>query len=58
MKSYRKELWFNIVGRRGLVNITPQAEACLQESGVKEGLILVNTMQMKFIKSHSAWMVG
>ncbi len=57
MKSYRKELWFNIAGRRAFVNITPQVEACLLESGIKEGLILANTMQMKFIIFHSAWMV-
>jgi thiamine phosphate synthase YjbQ (UPF0047 family) len=44
MKSYRKELWFNIPGRRAFVNITPQVEACLQESGIKEGLILTNAM--------------
>jgi thiamine phosphate synthase YjbQ (UPF0047 family) len=58
VKSYRKELWFNIPTRRAFVNITRQVEECLQASGVKEGLVLVNTMQMKFIKFHSAWMVG
>jgi secondary thiamine-phosphate synthase enzyme len=42
MKSYRKELWFNIPARRGFVNITGQAEECLKESGVSEGFILVN----------------
>ncbi|HUW12860.1 MAG TPA: YjbQ family protein, partial [Anaerolineae bacterium] len=31
MKSYRKELWFNIAGRRGFVNITPQVDECLRE---------------------------
>ena len=46
MKSYRKELWFNIPGRRAFVNITPQVEACLQESGIKEGLILTNAMHI------------
>ena len=46
MKSYRQELWFNIPGRRGFVNITPQVEAALKESGVKEGLILVNAMHI------------
>lgn len=46
MKSYRKELWFNIKQRRGFVNITPQVEQCLQESGVKEGLVLVNAMHI------------
>jgi secondary thiamine-phosphate synthase enzyme len=46
MKSYRKELWFNIPARRGFVNITGQVEQCLKESGVSEGLILVNAMHI------------
>ena len=46
MKSYRKELWFEIPGRRGYVNITPQVRTCLAESGVQEGLILVNAMHI------------
>lgn len=46
MKSYRKELWFNVPARRGLVNITPQVRACLEESGVREGLVLVNAMHI------------
>ena len=46
MKSYRKELWFNIPARRGFINITPQVEACLRESGVREGLLLVNAMHI------------
>ncbi len=46
MKSYRKELWFNIPLRRGFINITPQIEACLQESGIHEGLVLVNAMHI------------
>ncbi|MFZ4694153.1 MAG: secondary thiamine-phosphate synthase enzyme YjbQ [Verrucomicrobiia bacterium] len=46
MKSYRKELWFEVPARRGLVNITPQVEVCLQESGVREGLVLVNAMHI------------
>ena len=46
MKSYRKELWFNISARRGFVNITPQIETALSESGVKEGLVLVNAMHI------------
>ncbi len=46
MKSYRKELWFNIKGRRELVNITPTVEECLRESGIKEGLCLVNAMHI------------
>jgi len=46
MKSYRKELWFEIPRRRGFVNITPQVEACLAESGIQEGLVLVNAMHI------------
>ena len=46
MKSFRKELWFNVPARRGLVNITPEVEQCLRESGVKEGLCLVNAMHI------------
>lgn len=46
MKSFRKELWFNIQGRRGFVNITPQIDSCLKESGVNEGLCLVNAMHI------------
>jgi len=46
MKSYRKELWFNIPARMGFVNITPQVEECLQESGIREGLVLVNPMHI------------
>jgi len=43
MKSYRKELYFEVQTRRAFVNITTQVEECLKESGLKEGLILVNT---------------
>lgn len=46
MKSYRKELWFHVPARRGLVNITPQVEEALRESGIKEGLVLVNAMNI------------
>ena len=46
MKSYRKELWFQLPTRRGLVNITPQVEQALAESGIKEGLLLVNAMHI------------
>ncbi len=46
MKSYRKELWFEIPRRRGFVNITPQVETCLAESGIQEGLVLVNAMHI------------
>jgi secondary thiamine-phosphate synthase enzyme len=46
MKSYRKELWFNIPSRRGFVNITPEVEVALRESGIREGMILVNAMHI------------
>ena len=46
MKYYRKELWFEIPTRRAFVNITPQVEACLKESGIREGLVLVNAMHI------------
>ena len=46
MKSYRKVLDFNIPKRRGFVNITPQVEQALRESGVQEGLVLVNAMNI------------
>lgn len=46
MKSYRKELWFNIPQRRGLVNITRDVQAAINESGIKEGLVLVNAMNI------------
>ncbi|MCL4557721.1 MAG: secondary thiamine-phosphate synthase enzyme YjbQ [Deltaproteobacteria bacterium] len=46
MKTYRKELWFDVPSRRAFINITPQVEACLKESGVMEGLVLVNAMHI------------
>lgn len=46
MKSYRKELFFNFPTRRGLKNITPDVEEAVRESGVKEGLVLVNAMNI------------
>ncbi|MCA1989411.1 MAG: secondary thiamine-phosphate synthase enzyme YjbQ [Desulfarculus sp.] len=46
MKSHRQELWFQIPGRRAFVNITPEVEAALQASGVREGLCLVNAMHI------------
>ena len=46
MKSYRKELWFNTGGRRELINITPQVQQCLEESGITEGLVLCNAMHI------------
>lgn len=46
MKSYRKELWFNIPSRRGFINITRDVEQALRESGIQEGLCLVNAMHI------------
>jgi secondary thiamine-phosphate synthase enzyme len=46
MKSYRKELWFTCKQRREFVHLTPQVEACLAESGIREGLVLVNAMHI------------
>jgi secondary thiamine-phosphate synthase enzyme len=46
MQSYRKELWFNVPDRRGFINITPQVQQCLRESGISEGMILVNAMHI------------
>lgn len=46
MKSYRKELWFHVPGRRAFINITPQVEASLEESGIREGIVLVNAMHI------------
>ena len=46
MKTYRKELWFEIPRRRGLVNITPQVQDALRDSGIREGLCLVNAMHI------------
>ncbi len=46
MKSYRKELRFHLPERRGIVNITPQVEEALWESGIREGLVLVNAMNI------------
>ena len=46
MKNYRKELWFNVPARRGFINITPEVNSCLRESGIQEGLVLVNAMHI------------
>ncbi len=46
MKSYRKEFWFQTENRRELINITHQIDECLKESGIKEGLCLVNAMHI------------
>jgi thiamine phosphate synthase YjbQ (UPF0047 family) len=45
MKSYRKELWFQVPTRRAFINITGDVEACLAESGIMEGLVLLNAMR-------------
>lgn len=46
MKSYRKELWFDIPTRRGFVNITKDVLKCVNESGISEGIVLVNAMHI------------
>jgi secondary thiamine-phosphate synthase enzyme len=46
MLSFRKELWFNVPGRRAFINITPEVEAALAESKIREGLALVNAMHI------------
>lgn len=46
MKSYREELWFDVPNRRQLINITPKIDECVRKSGVKEGLVLVNSMHI------------
>jgi len=46
LKSYRKELFFNTATRREIINITPDVERALKESGIQEGLLLVNAMHI------------
>lgn len=46
MISFRKDLWFNVPARRGFLNITPEVVACVKESSIKEGLVLVNAMHI------------
>jgi secondary thiamine-phosphate synthase enzyme len=46
MKSFRKEIELNVPARMGFVNITPEVETCVRESGIKEGLALVNPMHI------------
>ena len=46
MKSYRKELWFDIKARRELINITHVVNECLRESGIQEGMVLCNAMHI------------
>ena len=57
VKSYRKELWFNVPTRRAFINITREVEDCLRESGIQDGLILVNAMHITasvFINDHES----
>jgi len=58
MKSYRKELWFNVPRRRALINITPQVQTALRESGIKEGLTLVNAMHITASQDYDDWLEG
>ena len=46
MKTFRRELWFEVPSRRGFINITGQVTDCLRESGIREGLVLVNAMHI------------
>ena len=46
MKSFRRELWFNLPSRRGFVNITPEVQQAVRDSGVREGLVLINAMHI------------
>jgi len=46
MKSYHKEMWFDVPTRRAFVNITPEVERCLADSGIQEGLLLCNAMHI------------
>ena len=46
MESYRKELWFNVPGRRAFINITREVQEAVDESGIREGLVLVNAMHI------------
>jgi secondary thiamine-phosphate synthase enzyme len=61
MKSYRQELWFNLPARMEFVNITPEVVAALAESGIREGLCLVNAMHITasvFINDDEAGLLG
>lgn len=49
MKSHRHVLTFTIPTRMDFLNITPQVEAAVAESGVREGLVLVNAKQMALL---------
>ena len=69
MRSYREELWFETKTRRAYLNITPQVEAAVRKSGVREGLVLVNAMHITasvyinddeagLHRDFSAWLAG
>ncbi len=61
MKHYRKELWFNVSRRREIVSIHSEVEACVHESGVREGLVLVNAMHITasvFINDRESGLYG
>lgn len=45
MKAYRKGLWFEVPARRAFINITSQVDECLRESRIKEGPVLINTIE-------------
>ncbi|HEV3272436.1 MAG TPA: secondary thiamine-phosphate synthase enzyme YjbQ [Candidatus Methylacidiphilales bacterium] len=60
MKTYRHELVFNLPARRGFVNITSKVAECVRESGVREGLVLVNSMHISssiFINDHESGLI-
>ncbi|MDT8378558.1 MAG: YjbQ family protein [Desulfotignum sp.] len=46
MKTFRKELWFNVPSRRAFINITPDVQQCIDKKEIKEGLVLVNAMHI------------
>ena len=50
MKSWRRELWFELPTRRGLINITPEVQDCLAASRIREGLCLVNAKQIYYFQ--------
>jgi secondary thiamine-phosphate synthase enzyme len=61
MKSHRKELWFNLPARRGFVNITAEVQRAIAESGIQEGLVLVNAMHISasvFINDDEGGLLG
>ena len=46
MRTYRKELWFEVATRRAFINITPRVQECLAASGIRKGLLLCNAMHI------------